>query len=260
LIESARVFVIIPAYREAHRIARVLETMPSEVDAIIVVDDASDDGTDEVVLGSRDSRISLIRHARNRGVGAAIVTGYRRALSTSGGAHDAFVVMAGDGQMDPRDLPALVAPVVHGECAYVKGDRFGDAAAIPRSRFYGGRVMTLLTRLALGVDIHDSQCGYTAISRTACAALDLDALWPRFGYPNDLLAMLVAARLRISEVPVRAVYLAGGNKLGVRHVPVIAGVIGRAWIRRLVSRTQARGGARPVGVLRWRFLKSRRRR
>lgn len=97
--------------------------------------------------------------------------------------------------------------------------------------------MSALTRAALGLPVGDSQCGYTALARAACARLDLDALWPRFGYPNDLLAALAQARARIVEVPVRPVYHANPrNKLSGRHVPVIAGVILRAWLRRRVSR------------------------
>jgi glycosyltransferase involved in cell wall biosynthesis len=239
VIFGTRVFVVVPAYREAARLPRVLATMPAEVDHVVVVDDASDDGTLEAASSSGDPRVVALRHDRNRGVGAAIATGYRRALATSGDARDAFVVMAGDGQMDPTDLPALVAPVARGAADYVKGDRFAhpDAASIPWTRRAGGRVMSALTRAAIARPLHDSQCGYTAMSRAACERLDLDALWPRFGYPNDLLAMLARAGARIVEVPVRPVYHAHThNKLGARHVPVIAAVVFRAWLRRKGSR------------------------
>ena len=231
--EKPRVFVIVPAFDEAARIGGVLASIPGDVRRIVVVDDASRDDTAEHARASTDPRVEVVRHAENRGVGAAIATGYRRALETPGDPRDAFVVMAGDGQMDPADLPALVAPIARGEADYVKGDRFAheDARAIPLARRLGGRAMSALTRAALALPIHDSQCGYTAIARSTCAQLDLDALWPRFGYPNDLLAMLARAGARIVEVPVRPVYH-GGNKLRARHVPVIAGVVVRAWLRR----------------------------
>jgi glycosyltransferase involved in cell wall biosynthesis len=229
-----RVFVVVPAFREAERIGGVLGAMPPLVHRIIVVDDASDDGTFDVARECVDPRVVVLRHERNLGVGAAIATGYRHALALEADAdpRDAFVVMAGDGQMDPADLPALVAPIARGDAGYVKGDRFADASRIPRARYWGGQVLTQLTRRALGVDVHDSQCGYTAIAREACAALDLNALWPRFGYPNDLLAMLARRRVVIAEVPVRPLYF-GRNHLGARHVPVIVGVIARAWLTRL---------------------------
>ena len=228
--------VVVPAYHEASRLPAVLASMPDFVDHVVVVDDASDDGTFEVARHTTDPRVITLRHDRNRGVGAAIATGYARALEIPGSPRDAFVVMAGDGQMDPRDLPALVAPIARGEADYVKGDRFASASALhamPRARFVGGHVLSALTRAAIGVDVHDSQCGYTAISRAACARLDLAALWPRFGYPNDLLAMLARNHAVIAEVPVHAAYPHARNKLGARHVPMVAAVIARAWIRRV---------------------------
>ncbi len=248
MISGSRVIVVVPAYREASRLPRVLASMPEEVDHVIVVDDASEDETFHVARAG-GPRVIAIAHDRNRGVGAAIATGYAHALAMEGGApknaqknaRDAFVVMAGDGQMDPNDLPALVEPIARGEADYVKGNRFAhdeiktrDALhAMPRTRFIGGKIFSFLTRHALAIDIDDSQCGYTAISRGACARLDLASLWPRFGYPNDLLAMLVEQRAVIAEVPVRAMYPHARNKLGARHVPMIAGVLARAYLRRI---------------------------
>src|SRR5580700_6262140 len=124
MIEGARVVVVVPAYDEESRIGRVIETLPSDVDRAFVVDDASRDRTSSVARDVKDERVSVVRHATNRGVGAAIVTGYRAALAEEGGPRDAFVVMAGDAQMDPRDLPALVTPIARGAVGYVKGNRF----------------------------------------------------------------------------------------------------------------------------------------
>jgi glycosyltransferase involved in cell wall biosynthesis len=232
---GSRVVVVVPAWDEAPRIARVLRAMPAWVDAVVVVDDASDDETVTVARSVGDSRVEILRHERNRGVGAAIVTGYRHAASRPGGPRDAFVVMAGDGQMHPDDLPAIVGPVARGEADYVKGDRFrgpGAAATMPFARRIGGRVFSWATSRAVGIPVSDSQCGYTALSRAACEALDLDALWPRFGYPNDLLSQLTVRGLRVAEVPVRAVYADEVSRLRPRHLPVITALIARAWMRR----------------------------
>ncbi len=230
-------FVVVPAFREEQRIARVIDTVPAYVDHVVVVDDASDDRTQEIARTSTDPRVVVLRHTTNRGVGAAIVTGYRWALDMPGTGRDAFVVMAGDGQMDPDDLPALVAPIVREGVGYVKGNRFADPSSlsvIPRSRYLGGRLFTAFTRVALGVPVHDSQCGYTAMSRDACSRIDLASLWPRFGYPNDLLAMVVRAGITIAEVPVHPLYPHAHNKLGARHTPMIAAVIVRAFWRRVI--------------------------
>jgi glycosyltransferase involved in cell wall biosynthesis len=103
---NSRVIVIVPAWDEAPRIARMLAKVPSWVDRVVVVDDASTDGTARVALALGNSRVDVLRHGCNRGVGAAIATGYRFALKAQGGSHDAFVVMAGDDQMDPLDCRA----------------------------------------------------------------------------------------------------------------------------------------------------------
>jgi glycosyltransferase involved in cell wall biosynthesis len=239
VFERSRVVVVVPAWDEAPRIARVIRTLPPWVDQVIVVDDASDDGTAQAALSTGDARVAVERHTRNRGVGAAIVTGYRRAAATAGGERDAFVVMAGDGQMDPADLAAVVAPIARAEADYVKGDRFlwpGGTGAMPRSRRLAVRALSWATARAIGRPVSDSQCGYTALSRAACGALDLDGLWPGYGYPNDLLAQVALRGLRMAEVPVRAVYADEVSRLKPRHVPVVAALIVRAWLRRRASR------------------------
>jgi glycosyltransferase involved in cell wall biosynthesis len=231
---GSRVVVVVPAWNEAPRIGRVLRGLPTWVDRVVVVDDASTDGTASAAAEVGDARVEIARHRANRGVGAAIATGYGRALAGPGAPRDAYVVMAGDDQMDPADLPELVAPIARGEADYVKGDRFRtpEVRAMPRARFIAGKAFSWATSRAVGVAVSDSQCGYTAIARSACAALDLAALWPGYGYPNDLLSQLAVRRQRIAEVPVRAVYADEVSRLRPRHVPVVAGIVARAWLRR----------------------------
>jgi hypothetical protein len=145
--------------------------------------------------------------------------------------------MAGDGQMDPDDLPRVIGPIVEGRADYVKGNRFvwPDARSLmPPARRRAGAVFSWATSRAIGVAVSDSQCGYTAIARDACAQLDLGALWPSYGYPNDLLSRLALAGLRIREVAVRPIYADEVSRLKPRHVAVVAGLIARAWIRRLL--------------------------
>ena len=232
----SRIVVVVPAWDEAPRIGRVVRAMPAWVDAVVVVDDASRDATAEAAAATGDARLHVIRHEHNRGVGAAIATGYRRAGELTSDERDVFVVMAGDGQMDPHDLPALVDPVVRDDADYVKGNRFGSRDVVrtmPPSRLLGGLAFSWATSRAIGVAVADSQCGYTALARAAWARLDLDRLWPRYGYPNDLLSQLALRGLRIGEVPVRAVYADEVSRLKPRHVPVVAAVVARAWLRRL---------------------------
>ncbi len=223
---DARVGVVVPAFCEEERIGRVVTTLPDWVSQVVVVDDASTDRTAERVRELGRARVELICHERNQGVGAAIATGYRRALELG---TEILVVMAGDAQMDPCDLPRLIEPIADGRADYVKGNRFvhPEARAMPFFRRVAGAALSSLTRAATGLAVDDTQCGFTALSAAAARELPLDELWPRYGYPNDLLGMLAAGGFRVAEVPVRPVYR--GEKSGVRpwHVLSIAGVIAR---------------------------------
>jgi glycosyltransferase involved in cell wall biosynthesis len=235
-----RVIVVVPAFHEEERLGGVVASMPAEVAEIVVVDDASRDATGAAARAAGDPRVHVVTHAVNRGVGAAIVTGYRWAMARPGHPRDAFVVMAGDGQMDPRDLPALVGPIARGEAGYVKGNRFAHpdvTRVMPRARYVGGQVFSRMTALAIARPVHDSQCGYTALSREACEALDLGAVWPGYGYPNDLLARLAERGVRIAEVPVRPVYAGEASGLRVWHCAKIAELCARAFARRVMART-----------------------
>jgi glycosyltransferase involved in cell wall biosynthesis len=242
MLDGNAVVVVVPARDEERHIAQVLETMPAFVDRIIVVDDKSADATAARVrkyVG--DARIFLVEHDRPRGVGAAIASGYRAALARPGAPNDAFCVMAGDGQMSPDDLARVASPIVRGEADYVKGNRFEDAdvrRVMPPVRYWGGRAFSRATSLAVGRPVHDSQCGFTAIARAACARLPLDSLWTGYGYPNDWLGVMVCREYRVTEVPVRPLY--GGESSGLRpyHGAVIAALILRTWVRRMKGRRE----------------------
>jgi len=218
------VCVVIPAYNEALLIGRVIETMPAFVDRIVVVDDVSKDKTVEVVNGyveSMPDRVLLLRHQQNQGVGGAIATGYKWARDQK---MNVAVVMAGDAQMDPADLPALLDPIVKGEVDYTKGNRLitGDAfKAIPKVRYFGNSILSLLTKIASGYwNIADSQSGYTAANLKVLQTLDLDAIYKRFGMPNDFLVRLNIYNFRVRDVPVAPVYNVG-EKSGIKVRKVI---------------------------------------
>lgn len=226
MFAHARIAVIIPAYREERLIQTTLRNMPEWVDDLLVVDDGSPDATADRVVKVRDPRIQLLRQDTNQGVGAAIGAGYVRAMALGA---DILVVMAGDNQMDPADLPAVVAPVVQGEADYVKGNRFvhAECKAMPWGRRLVGGMLARLTNLVGDLSIQDSQCGYTALCATAARRLPLARLWPRYGYPNDLLLMCRRAGFRITEVPVRPVYADEGSGIRPWHAFVVFWVVVR---------------------------------
>lgn len=207
MYKQLRVAVVVPAYNEAAKIAATVRSVPGFVDHLLVVDDASVDGTYRVARASRRRQLEVLRHRENRGVGGAIVTGYLRALALG---VDAVAVMAGDGQMDPADLPRLLDPIADGRADYVKGNRFASAEvlqAMPPLRIAGNVLLSLATKVTSGYfHLFDSQCGYTAASRHALRAVHLDETFPRYGYVNDLLARLGAAGLRVEDVAVRPIY------------------------------------------------------
>lgn len=218
--------VVVPAYNEEKLIERVLEGMPVLVDRMIVVDDASKDRTAEIlaaVEGRYGDRLRVIRHRQNAGVGAAIVTGYKAAIEEARG-NDLVAVMAGDAQMDPADLPKLLSPLVRDQADYTKGNRLFTGEAwniIPRYRYLGNAVLSLLTKIASGYwHVADSQSGYTAITIEALSVLHLDRLYPRYGFPNHLLVELNNYDFRVKDVHIRPVYDVG-EVSGIRLHKVI---------------------------------------
>jgi glycosyltransferase involved in cell wall biosynthesis len=234
MLLGRRVAVVVPARDEARWIEETLATMPALVDCIVVVDDGSSDDTAERVQRHRSPRVHLLRQAPSRGVGAAIYRGYAHAAEL--GAF-AIAVMAGDGQMHPDDLPAVLEPVLRGEADYVKGDRVGHPSALrvmPLGRLVGSTALAWLTRMVTGLPaLSDAQCGFTAVAAAALPALCLEARWPGYGYPNDLLGAVARAGLRMREVTVRPVYRGEASGLGPRHLATFARVFGRLVRERL---------------------------
>jgi len=238
--------VVIPAHNEARLLPVTLTGLPDFVDHIVVVDDASADATAEVARTHPRAHIEVITHSLNRGVGGAIVTGYRRALELEA---DLTVVVGADAQMDPHEMPFILDPLVEGTADYAKGDRMGhpDVKEImPWVRLLGNRVLTILTRWTSGYHhIRDSQCGYTAISNRALETMPLDALYPRYGFPNDVLAKLAEQDRVVVDRPVRPIYETETSGIKVRRVvwPILwlllrSGV--RRWSRQRMYRRQLR--------------------
>ena len=155
------------------------------------------------------------------GVGAAIVTGYKRALAER---IDVTAVMAGDNQMDPEELESILGPVLAGEVDYAKANRLitGDAwEVIPRNRYLGNAVLSLLTKIASGYwHVADSQAGYTAISLPTLERLDLDRVYTRYGFPNDLLVHLNVINASVRDVPSRPIYNVG-ERSGIKLRKVV---------------------------------------
>ncbi|MGI8607180.1 MAG: glycosyltransferase family 2 protein [Gaiellaceae bacterium] len=235
MVDGKRVAVVVPAYDEEALISSTVSSIPAFVDRIFVVDDGSTDGTAERARGA-DSRVEVIAHERNEGVGAAIVTGYRRAIVEE---IDVTGVMAADGQMDPDDLETLVTAVGRGECDYAKANRLFTGQAwtlIPRTRYIGNAILSFLTKIASGYwHVADSQSGYTAVNLETLKLLDLERIYRRYGFPNDILVHLNVWNRRVRDYPSRPIY-GIGERSGIRLsrvVPTIAWLLVKGFFWRL---------------------------
>jgi hypothetical protein len=232
-----KIGIVVPARNEALLIGKTLNSVPEWVDLVVVVDDGSSDDTGAVVrsCGRRDPRVSLWVHQEPQGVGGAILAGYDR-LRTLGA--DVLVVMAGDAQMDPADLPSLLKPICTGRAEFVKGNRFAHPEVwkqMPKDRYIGNLVLTLCTRFASGYRrLKDAQCGYTAMDARLVPQLRQVWIHPGYGFPNALVAHLGALGVRLAQVPVRPVYATERSGLDARTVlSVYPRVLLNAWRSRL---------------------------
>jgi len=209
--------VVIPAYNEEELIESTLTSIPRYVDKVYVVDDASTDETGKKIVNmNSEGRFVYLHHEQNRGVGAAIATGYKRALQDG---VDVVAVMAGDNQMDPRYLPLLLDPIVWKMADYTKGNRLVHNTlrkGMSPWRSFGNSLLTYLTKMSCGYyDMIDPQNGYTAISRQTLSRLNLDDIYPRYGYLNDMLAKMNVLGANIMDVIIPARY--GSEKSKIRY-------------------------------------------
>jgi glycosyltransferase involved in cell wall biosynthesis len=217
--EGRSVAVVVPAYKEEALVGSTVQGIPAFVDHVIVVDDGSKDET-ATRAHAADKRVEVIAHEKNQGVGAAIVTGYKRAIALN---VDVTCVMAADGQMDPDDLETLVRGVALGEADYAKANRLFTGQAwqlIPRTRYLGNAALSFLTKIASGYwHVADSQSGYTAVNLESLKLLDLDRIYRRYGFPNDFLVHLNVFNRRVRDYPSRPIYGVGERSgIRLRHV------------------------------------------
>ncbi len=223
MLDGKTVAVVVPAFNEEALVASTVSGIPAFVDRIYVVDDGSTDGTVGLAM-TADPRSEVIEHGENRGVGAAIVTGYHRAVQDE---IDVTCVMAADGQMDADDLEMLARGVTSDETDYAKANRLFTGVAwqvIPRTRYFGNAILSFLTKIASGYwHIADSQSGYTAVNRATLELLDLDRIYPRYGFPNDMLVHLNVFNRRVRDYPSRPIY-GVGERSGIRLWRVIPAI------------------------------------
>ena len=250
MYRGRRIGISVPAYNEARLIGETLSGIPDFVDRIYVVDDASIDDTSKVVeeIMKEDERVELIKHRENQGVGAAIVSGWKKGLEEG---MDILVVMAGDNQMDPSYLPELLDPIVEGKADFSKGTRLHrDLKEMPKIRIFGTFLLNILNKIASGYwNVNDPQNGYVAVSRKALERIDLGSLYKGYAFENDVLIKANVAGLKVVNVPVRIRYRIGeASKLKILKFAtstskfLLKSFLWRVWVKYLKN-------AHPLGFL-----------
>jgi len=242
MYKGKSVAVVVPAYNEEKLIGRVIETTPDYVDFIVIVDDLSKDRTVEIVnayIKQSNGRIVLITLKKNSGVGGAIAEGYKWCRDHE---IEATAVMAGDAQMDPDDLPALLDPVVSGEVDYSKGNRLFTGEAwhkIPKTRYMGNAALSLLTKIASGYwHVADSQTGYTVANLKVLSTIDLGGIYKQYGMPNDMLVKLNIYNFKVRDVEIEPIY-GIGEKSGIKPllvIPKFLWLLSRLFIYRMIQK------------------------
>lgn len=203
-----RIAVVIPSYKVTRHILDVISRIGSECNRIYVVDDACPEGSGRYVEENcKDERIRVIFHEKNKGVGGAVITGYRAAIEED---QDIVVKIDGDGQMDPTLLPDFVEPIVSGEADYTKGNRFYDLEEIhgmPKIRLFGNAMLSFMAKFSSGYwDLFDPTNGYTAVHVNVLRRLPLHKLSERYFFETDILFRLNIVRAVVVDVPMDASY------------------------------------------------------
>jgi glycosyltransferase involved in cell wall biosynthesis len=235
VFRGRRVIVVIPCYEVGAHIGGVVRALPGLVDVVVIVDDGSRDDPGSIARAADPSRVVVINHSRNEGLARAMTSGFRAALELGA---DVVVKVDGDGQMDPLEMPRLLAPVVAGHADIAKGNRFlsrRHLGGMPLLRLGGNLVLSFLTKLASGYwNVFDPTNGYLAIRRQVLEEIDLDCLGPRYFFETSLLCQAFLAGAVVRDVSMPARYRNERSSLSMRRTLVeFPALLIRAFIRRV---------------------------
>lgn len=234
------VSVVVPAFNEELLIEKTISSMPEYVDKIIVVNDGSTDKTDKIIssLALNNSRILMLTHPQNCGLGQSLIDGYIKALELN---LDIIAIMAGDAQMNPDDLTRVLEPLVQGQADYAKGNRLfhNDVwQRMPKHRFIGNNILTLLTKFATGYwHLIDPQCGYTAISHKALKGIPIEKMIKGYGYNAHILNMLNLNNMKVADVEVEPVYGEEQSKIKLyKYIPTVSLLLLKLFLKRITRK------------------------
>lgn len=199
---------IIPSFRVRDHILGTIKAIGPEVSLIYVVDDKCPEDTGKFVEANcTDPRVRVLYHDQNKGVGGAMISGYRRAVQDGA---DILVKIDGDGQMDPRLIPYFCGPIQKELADYTKGNRFFAGKALksmPGIRLFGNAVLSFMTKASSGYwNMLDPTNGYTALSGKVASVIDFDKVSNRYFFESDMLFQLGKLRARVVDIPLMALY------------------------------------------------------
>lgn len=219
--ETWGITVVIPCFRVSGSIIEVIDSIPSYVHKIIVVDDACPENSGVLVKSkSRDKRVEVLFNTRNLGVGGAVIAGYKKAMEFD--STKIVVKLDGDGQMDASRIEALVSPILRKEADYTKGNRFSsleDLEAMPKIRIFGNAILSIFSKFSSGYwNITDPTNGFTAIHRSVLEKIKLEKLRTSFFFESDMLFRLSIIRAVVVDVPMPAQYGVEKSNLNIRRV------------------------------------------
>jgi glycosyltransferase involved in cell wall biosynthesis len=191
--------VIVPVFNERNTVAEILRRMrrveiPVELE-IIVVNDASSDGTDKVLAALEDSTVRVIHHPVNQGKGAAIRTGMQHARG------DLLMIQDADLEYDPEDWPKLIAPILRGKARVVYGSRFtGERKDMLPLHWIGNRFLSLVTNVLYSSTLSDMETCYKLFDRSVLDGITIES--DRFDFEPEITAKVLRRGHRIYEVPI----------------------------------------------------------
>ena len=239
MYKGHKIAVVVPAYNEQLLLPETIRGMPEYIDKIIIIDDCSRDNTYELILkmSENGSRIIPIKHEVNQGLGQSLIDGYACSLGLD---IDITVVMAGDNQMNPDDLPSLLDKIIIDNYDYVKGNRLlhKNIKTMPTYRYFGNAILTILTKFATGYYFSmDPQCGYTAIKNKVLSKIPITSMIKGYGYNADILCMLNIQGFSVADVVVVPIYDREQSKIKLwKYIPTTSCLLIKLFFKRIWQR------------------------
>lgn len=218
--KSQKIAAIIPTYKACNHVLGVINKIGPEICKIYVIDDCCpDDSGDFVANNCKDPRVHIIKHTQNQGVGGAVISGYKAAITDG---MDILVKIDSDGQMDPDLILDFVTPILNGEADYTKGNRFFDiekVRSMPKIRLFGNAALSLMCKLSSGYwNLFDPTNGYTAIHANVAHHLPFNKISQRYFFETDILFRLNTLRAVTIDIPMEAKY---GDEVSNLKIPKI---------------------------------------